>query len=422
VARRPDALRVLLLNQHYPPDEGATGRLLADLAQGLAARGHDITVLTGRPNYASSRRLVAPTHEKLHGVHVVRVPMARRREGFLGRGIHYASFALTSWARGFFVRRPDVIVAFSSTPAFGGVSALCLARALRRPFIYCVEDVHPEIAAALGALRGRRVIRVLRAVEAMAWRRAERLVLIGDDLRAAAAGRGVDASRVVTIANWADTSRITPRERSAFREQMGLKEDHFVVQYAGNLGRAQDLDTVVAATTLAHRSDERVRLLCVGAGSSRSALSRVAEASPGVLVADFQPEERVADVLAAADVSLVPLRAGLSRWCVPSKVYSILASGRAVGAVVDRGSEVARVVDEACCGFRVDPGDAPALAREILRLASDRASTRRLGANGRSWLERNGALSRALDAYEGLLEEVVSAVKEVPTPADVRDD
>ncbi|MFN8179866.1 MAG: glycosyltransferase family 4 protein [bacterium] len=401
-------MRILLVNQHYPPDGGATGRLLADLAEGLAARGHDVTVLTGRPTYPSPSEPAAPGHERLRGVDVVRVPMAPRREGALGRGLHYLSFAVASTWRGFLVPRTDAVVAFSSTPVFGGLSALLLARAKRCPLVYCVQDVHPEMAAALGALRSRAVVGLLRRLEGLAWRGAARLVVIGDDLRSAAADRGVDARRVVTIRNWADTSRIVPQERSAFRRELGLGDEHFVVQYAGNLGRAQDLDTVVAASELAHRADDRVRLMLVGGGCAAANLARTAEVARGVVVAELQPEERVGDVLAAADVSLVPLREGLARWCVPSKVYSILASGRPVGAVVDAGSEVARVVEEAHCGFRVDPGDVASLAREILRLSSDRGATRRLGGNGRAWLETDGALRRALDQYEATLVEVVA--------------
>lgn len=401
-------VKILLLNQHYPPDAGATGRLLAELAEGLASRGHDVTVLTGRPTYPGPHERPAPMEERVRGVDVVRVPMAGRREGAIGRGLHYLGYALGSLARGLRMPRPDVVVALSSTPVFGGLAAALLAFVKRSPFVYCVQDVHPEISAALGALRNPILVRLLRAWEAVAWRRAARVVVIGEDLRAAGADRRVDPARVVTIRNWADARRIAPQGRSAFRAEVGLGDDDFVVQYAGNLGRAQDLDTVLAAARLAHRVDGRVRLLLVGAGSGAESLVRSAQEEDGVQVAAFQAEERVADVLAAADVSLVPLRAGLARWCVPSKVYSILASGRPVGAVVDAESEVARVVEEADCGFRVDPGDVESLAREILRLSGDRERADRLGRNARRWLEKDGGRSRALREYETLLHEVTS--------------
>jgi colanic acid biosynthesis glycosyl transferase WcaI len=400
-------VRLLLVNQHYPPDQGATGRLAAELASGLVRRGHEVRVLTGRPSYPEARSERAPARERMDGVDVVRVPTAARREGMLGRGTHYASFAAAALVRGLALPRPDVVLAWSSTPLFGGLLALSLARAKRCPLVWGVQDVHPEISRALSALPPP-IDRGWARVDALTCRAADRVVVIADDLRPAARARGVAEERLVTIRNWADARRIAPREPGAFRREVGLRDRDFVVQYAGNLGRAQDLDTVLAAARLAHREDDRVQLLLVGSGSAAATLAARAASTPGARLVGFQPEERVAEVLAAADLSLVPLRAGLSRWCVPSKVYPILASGRPVGAVLDDGSEVARIVDEAGCGFRVDPGDIAGLAREILRLASDRACARRLGSAGRAWLLRHAALENALDAYEALLEGINS--------------
>jgi len=408
-------LRILLVNQHYPPDAGATGALMAELAAGLARRGHGVTVLTGRPTYEESRRERPPPRETVHGVDVVRVPAPRRQEGTLGRGLHYLGFAASAVARGLRLAAPDVILATSATPFFGGLAARVLAAAKRVPLVICVQDVHPELSCALGAVPDVPAVRLLAAIEAAAWRGAARVVVISDDLREAAIRRGVDPDRVVTIRNWADPERIVPAGRSALRREAGFADGDFVVQYAGNLGQAQDLETVLEAAAVAGRADDRVRLLVVGAGSRGASVARRVRAIPGARVVPFRPADQVADVLAAADLALVPLRRGLSRWCVPSKIYAVLASGRPVGAVLDRGSEVARTVEEADCGFRVDPGDVEALAREILRLAGDPAAARRLGRNARAWAESGGGLERALDEYERVLRQ---ASPESRTAAD----
>ncbi|HET9886116.1 MAG TPA: glycosyltransferase, partial [bacterium] len=127
-----------------------------------------------------------------------------------------------------------------------------------------------------------------------------------------------------------------------------------------------------------------------------------------VRVLPLQRESRVSEVLSAADLSLVPLRKGLTRLSVPSKIYSIVASGRAVGASVDPGSEVERIIREAECGFAVEPGDAPSLAREILQLAQDAERVAQYGKNARAWAERNGTLEQAANAYESLLVRAAS--------------
>lgn len=443
-------MRLLLVNQHYPPDSGATGRLLAQLAEALAARGHDVEVLTGRPTYEEARGPAAPRRETVRGVRIHRLPMLPRRNGALSRTLHYLAFALSSFLAGLFHRRPDAVLAFSSTPMFGGVAAAALARAKRCPFVYVVQDVYPEIAQAMGVVRPGPVAALARFLEATAWRAAERVVLIGDEMHGVAASRAVDGARLATIANWADLETIRPLEESGFRAEQGFSPSDFVVEYAGNFGRSQDLETVLEAARLVGERTAgagtggaadagaaaagvaagvgaeaagpgdagtggagpgRVRFLLVGEGSASAEVRRRAQELPNVSVAPYQPEERLGDVLAAADLSLIPLRSGLTRYCVPSKVYSILASGRPVGAALDGDSEVARIVEEGRCGFRVDPANPAAMAEEILALASDRDRAREMGRNGRAFGEKNATLERAVNEYEALLTDVSESVK-----------
>lgn len=409
-------MKLLLINQHYPPDSGATGRLVAQLAEALVQGGHEVSVLTGRPTYEEAQESFAPIREVRNGVHVHRVPLLPRWKNRWGRAFHYLSFAVSMLIGGIFRSRPDVILASSATPMFGGVAAVALARAKRCPLAYVVQDVYPEIAVALGAMRGGTVQRIAQYLEAFAWRRASKLVLIGDEFREVAMQRGVREERIVTIPNWADCEEVRPLDISAFRREMGFSDDEFVVEYAGNFGQSQDLEAVLEAARLVERDAvSPVRFLLVGDGSRSHEVRRMASPRTNVRICSYQPEERLGDVLAAADLALVPLREGLSRYCVPSKVYSILASGRAVGASIDSESEVARLIEEGECGFRVDPKDPAAMAREILRLAGDRESVRAMGRRGRDLGEREGSLSRALIQYEDLfvgLSERGSGVKE----------
>jgi colanic acid biosynthesis glycosyl transferase WcaI len=392
-------VKLLLINQHYPPDPGATGRLTAQLAEKLAASGHQVTVLTGRPTYEEAIGVPAPRDEMRGDVRVIRLPLLARWSGPIGRALHYLSFALSLVVGGLRVARPDAILAYSSTPLFGGVAALLLAGLKRCPLVYGVNDVYPEMAIALGVLREGALARVGRFLETLAWRGASRLVLIGDRLRDVALARGIPAERIAVIPNWADANRIAPLEKSALRREWGIDDDEFLVEYAGNFGRSQGLETVLEAARIVERTTSQVRFVFVGGGSAAD-VDQWTAAVPRLKVLPFQPEERLSEVLSAADLSLVPLRHGLGRYCVPSKVYSILASGRPVGAVVDPDNDVARIVEEIDCGFRVDPDDPESLAREILRLAGDPERARRLGRNGREFGECEGSLERAATAYE----------------------
>ena len=377
--------------------------MLAELAQELAQRGHEVRVLTGHPTYREAKGARVPSREVRHGVLVERVRMLGRRDGAVGRLLHYASFALAALLRGLRGPRPEAVIAFSSTPFFGGPAVRILARAKRCPYVYVVQDAWPEIAVALGALRSGRRERAARRLETWTWQGAARIVVIGDALAGLARERGIEASRVCVIPNWADTARILPQDISRFRRSLGFSDEDFVVEYAGNLGHAQDLDSVLEAARIVADRTGDVRFLFVGEGSRAAAFRKRAAKVPGVTVAPFQPDSALPDVLAAADLGLVPLRRGLSSYCVPSKVYSILASGRPVGAAIDEGSDIARLVESAGCGFRVDPDDPDSLAAEILRLAGDRARARELGRRARAFCESNGSVQHAVTRYEEML-------------------
>lgn len=417
-------MKLLLVNQHYPPDAGATGKLAAQLSVSLVRRGHEVTVLTGRPTYEEAKGARAPRSEWRDGVRVLRLALISRLDAPPGRLLHYASFALALLARAPFLRRPDAVLAFSSTPVFGGAAAAVLARFLGCPFVYVVQDVYPEVAVALGVLREGVLERAARLLEMLAWRSAARVVVIGPEMAEAARRRAVAPERLAVIGNWADPLEIRPAEGEAFRREAGIGADEFVVQYAGNLGRSQDLDAVLRAIRIVEEkaAPKPVRFLFVGGGVRADEILREVERLPNVTVMPRQPEEKLPEVLAAADLSLVPLRQGLARWCVPSKVYSILASGRPVGACIDAESEVARIVTGSDCGFRVDAGDAAALADEILRLAGDPERARRLGWRGRLRAETTDSREHAVDRYEELLERVVrsSGPEVVPTPLTER--
>ncbi len=403
-------MRLLFVNQHYPPDLAPTGTLLAELAGALAERGHSIHVLTGRPTYEEARGASAPRIETRNGVRVARLPIFPRTGSPVGRLLHYASFAASFFAAGACAPRPDAILAFSSTPLVGGLVALALARVRRVPLVYVVHDVYPEVAIALGVLRDGPIARLVAWIEALTWRQAARLVVIGKGMIPVALERAVRPERITVVENWADVARIRPSAAAPFRREVGIEDDAFVVQYAGNFGRSQDLDTLLEAARIVKERSHGplVRFLFVGGGARAGELRARAKGSENLRFVPFQPNDRVNEVLAAANLALVPLRRGLTRYSVPSKIYSILASGRAVGAAIDAGSDVARIVDEAGCGFRVDPGDASALAEQILRLARDPEHARQLGSKARAWAERNGNLERAVAAYESILTEAAA--------------
>jgi colanic acid biosynthesis glycosyl transferase WcaI len=178
--------------------------------------------------------------------------------------------------------------------------------------------------------------------------------------------------------------------------------------YAGNVGFSQSLDLVLAAAThLAH--DPQVAFVINGGGSARPVLERAAAGLPNVHFVDMAPKARLPEVAAAADLHVVPLRSGLARSSVPSKLYTILAAGRPVVASVDAGTEVSRTVEAAGAGLAVPPDDPEAFTKAIERLVRAPEEAEAMGAAGRRFVEGWASPAAVAESYERLFEELVAA-------------
>ena len=406
-----DRLRILILNQYFHPDSSATSQLLTECCEDLSER-HEVYVVTGRPSYDPSTATTSSgliSHERYGRIHVERVwSTTFHRSSRVGRVCNYLTYLTTSVLGGFSVRKPDVVVSMTDPPPIGVVGAL-IARVRRLPFVLISQDIHPEVAVLVGALKSPVIVRTLRAATSFLLRSATRVVSIGRDMSERLAGRGVPASKIVLIPNWADGRLITPLDRpSHLREREGW-QDRFVVMHSGNVGMSQGLDRLVAAAAELRALPE-VLVAIVGEGSAKAALQEdVAHRGlENVVFLPYQPKEELSDSLGAADVHVVGLQEGLAGYVVPSKVYGILAAGKPLIAAVEDGAEPACVVAEERCGVSVRPGDAQALAQAIRELSALSVDERQaMGLRGRTALEERYGRERASAAYERLLTGVV---------------
>ncbi|MBD0328660.1 MAG: glycosyltransferase family 4 protein [Thermoleophilia bacterium] len=391
--------RLLVVNQYYRPGIEATARVLTELCEALADEW-EITVVAGTVAGAAGAG-----RERRNGVHVRRVAstaFARRRRSL--RALNYLSYLLLALAAGVRERRPDVVLAMTDPPLVGAVAA-AVARRHRAPLVAVSQDVFPEVAEALGQLARPAVAALLRRLAAVPLRRAERVVAIGETMRARLEMKGVPAARLAVIPNWVDTGALRPApRRNAWAREHGL-EDAFVVMHSGNLGYAQDLETLVRAAALL---GEEARVVVVGGGARRADLAALArrERAP-VRFLPYQPTGALPLSLSAADVHAVGLARGLAGLVVPSRIYGILAVGRPVVVHAEEESETAQLVRQAGCGLVVPPGEPEALAaavREARTLDLDE-----LGRRAREWVVAHGGRDAAVARYRALLAEVRSA-------------
>jgi colanic acid biosynthesis glycosyl transferase WcaI len=295
-------------------------------------------------------------------------------------------------------------------PPIVGDAGVLVGRRFGVPVLVISQDVFPEIATELGRLRNRGVVGVLRTLVGAYLRRADRIVAIGETMRRRLEAKGAAPDRLRVIPNWVDTQEITPQPRSnAWAQAHGL-DSQFVVMHSGNVGHAQDLDSLVRAATVL-RDLEDLLVVVAGFGARHTEmvdLARRLEVTDRVRFLPYQKRERLPLSLSSADLHVVGLAKGLAGYVVPSRLYGILSAGRPVIAAADEDSETARLVAEVGCGVVIPPGRPELLARTI-RSAHDGAyDLEAMGRRGRQYVEREADRSVAMERYRKLVAELLA--------------
>lgn len=401
--------RILVVCHYFPPEIGAPQARLSELARAWADAGDEVTVLTGMPNHPTGvvpepyRRRLRVT-EQVDRYRVVRTWLyATPNTGMLKKTLGHLSFMVSGLALGARrVGRADVVVV--SSPTFFSVfSAWALARMKRAALVVEVRDLWPAIFVELGVLRHRGVIRVLEALELAAYRAASVVVVVTEGFRDDLVRRGVPAGKVHVIPNGADLERFSQEHAgcAAGRSELGAGPDDSLVLYIGAHGISHGLEAVAEAA--AKLAGEPIHFAFVGEGAHKERLAaRVRELGlTNVTMCPGVARDRVAGLLAAADICLVPLRdVSLFSSFIPSKMFEYLAASKAVIGSV-RG-EPARIL-EAAGAVVVEPEDPTALADAVRDLAADPGRRAAMGHRGRAYVAEHFDRSVLADRYRSIL-------------------
>ena len=390
---------VCFVNRVYPPAPGATGALLAELAPALVDRGRRVTVLTGPAEDAPRSEVTGD------GVHVERVgALPFTRESTWRRGLAYASLFPAFLASALRLPAPDVIVTKTDPPMLKVLGPL-LGRITGARTVHWAQDLYPEVAEGVGVIAENGLLaRAMRRLSTAALRGHDHVVAVGRCMRdRLVQERGLAPERVTVHPNWPPASvHPVPHDENAFRAEYDL-DDRFVVMYSGNMGLAHPFDAVLDAA--ARLQDERpeVVVLFVGEGPRKAALREQVERRglSNVRFLPFQPRERLAESLSAADLHLVTMQPELEGLVVPSKLYGALAAGRPALFLGPPGSEAARLVREHDCGTVLSTPNGEALADAIADWHG--ASDRWAAACDRAHAAVADGFAEAVDRFEDLL-------------------
>ena len=405
--------RLIFVNRFFFPDFSATSQLLSDLAFHLAASGREVHVVTSAQIYDAPRAPHAslPAFEAVNGVQVHRVPTTRfGRVSLVGRSFDYLTFYRSAWRCLVALARPGDLIVAETDPPLLSVPVMSAARTTGAGFINWLQDLYPEVAAALDVL----LLRGSIAQQLGRWRdrslqAAEANVVVGDLMAGKLAARGVMPARIHVIANWCNDAELrpVPQAENSLRRVWGL-QDKFVFGYSGNLGRAHEFATVLAAAERL-RDDPRVVFLMIGGGRRYEEL-RSATDSKGLAGAfrflHYQPRDTLAQSLGVSDAHWVSLNPKLEGLIVPSKFYGIAAVGRPVVMIGDPDGELGRIIAAHRCGFVIKPGDAGALVAILRQLANEPETVAQMGARARYLLEARFSRAQTLERWRQLLDRL----------------
>jgi glycosyltransferase involved in cell wall biosynthesis len=408
-------VRILFVTQYFEPEPLVKGLLFA---RALVARGHEVQVLTGFPNYPGGRlyggyRIRAYQTELMDGVRVHRVPLyPDHSQSVLRRGANYLSYAMAAATLGPFVTfRPDVIYVYHS-PATLAVPAIAVKLFKRSRIVSDIQDLWPDTVYVAGLGDRRMLLKPLDWFCNVTYRAADRLVVPAPSLKRILVERGIRREAIELIYNWAaDDVRESRLTREMARSNAGWTADQFVVLFAGTMGLMQALDSVLDAARLLKERAPRIVMAFIGGGidADRLAARAAAEALTNVRFhARVSPAE-IGTYLQAADALLVHLKKEpLYEALIPSKTQAYMAAARPVLMAV--AGDAAELVTTAGCGVVAEPQNAESIARAVEQMAALPADAlAQMGRNGRAFYEREMSLETGVSRFDQLFRAVANA-------------
>ena len=406
-------MRLLVVSQYFWPENFRVNDLVAE----LVARGHTVTVLTGKPNYPdgqifSDYRSDPARFTEFAGARVLRIPVVPRGSGSVWLVINYLSFVVSGLLLGPWRLRGqefDAIFVFQTSPITSALPAILLRRVKRAPLLMWVLDLWPDTLDAIGVVRAPWALACIGRLVGFIYRRCDRVLVQSSAFMPNVERYAGDTSRIRYFPNWAEPTFEVPSNAAALAPEADPYKDCFNVVFAGNIGEAQDFPAILVAAE-AMRDEPSLRWLIVGDGRSASWLRNEIVRrglDRNVVMLGRHPIERMPSFFRAAGALLVSLKKEpIFALTVPGKVQSYLAAGLPIVAMLD--GEGAKVIEQAGAGLVCGAGEGLALAQrvsQLMRLSNEARAA--MGARGRRYCEREFDRKRLVSALEKWIEELI---------------
>lgn len=406
-------MKILIYSLNFAPEPTGIGKYSYEMAEWLSEK-NEVRVICSQPYYPYWKIFdgfdaASYTHQLSGKIKVNRCPIwVPAKPSGLKRILHLVSFALSSFPVLMMqVRwRPDIV--WVCAPSLACTPAVLLASKMARATSWVhVHDYEVDVAFRMGLVRGHYLKKSILWLEKCIYRKFDAFSTISRKMLEVGLKKGVDKDKSYIFPNWVNTRSIHPSRNSNYRKQLKISDETIIALFSGTLAAKQDLLIIPRAAKELSARSERVQIIICGDGMLKSELARECEGLQNVLLLPLQPKERMHDLMALADIHLLPQDPGVADLVMPSKLGAMLSSGKPVVSSAKEGSEVAEVLST--CGLLTEPGSAVALAEAIIKLARNESLRLELGASARRFAEHNlsldAILSNFMDAAKRLREK-----------------
>ena len=383
---------LLIITQFFPPDYAATGQLIQELARNLGENNIQVNVFTGQPGYAFEQGK-APNREVDKNLTVrrsrtVKICSKRIRAKALSGIIFTLRATLTILKNG----RKNDIVLLTTAPPFLSIAGYIANLFLGLEYVCLIYDLYPDAVVELGVTSEASFItKTWNKINALVWKRSKKLIVLSETMKQRITDKHPQvADKISVIHNWADSDWIKPiqKQENWFAREHGI--DHkFTVLYSGNMGRCHDVDTILGTMKLLQ--NEPVKFVFIGAGTKHEICRQTAEKLKlnNCTFLPYQDKTNLPYSLTACDLALVSIAPGLEGVVAPSKLYGILAAGKAIAAICEPHSYLRQIISDAECGASFNNKNSQELADFIMNLASNPELSINMGKAGRKYMVEN---------------------------------
>lgn len=398
-------MRLIYFVQYFWPEKASGMQLVEDLLEGFAAQGWYVDLYTPTPTRGvtkEQRKAYAKMRiEKKCGgkVTIHRMHLYGEGRNFIARAFRYFIFSIECFWKAITV--PANFIFTGSGPPTQGVIVGLAKIVSGKKFIYNLQDIFPDSLVTAGICSEKSpLMKVGRWMERFTYRHADVIITISDDMKDNVLRKGVPPEKVAVVRNWIDTDKVKPvtREENRLFDELNLPREQFYVVYAGNLGRVQGVEVIVEAARLL-KDHLDIQFVIFGNGSEEESIKKLSADLSNLSIFDLQSIERVSEVYSMGDVAIIPCKPGTGGSGMPSKTWTIMATGTPIIASFDLGGEMEQIMREADCGFCAEAGNAEKLSDAILELYDDFERKVKMGLDARNYVEEYACKETCVRQY-----------------------